>query len=56
MASPKDFLKSGRVVTHRVSSSTNMSIPANGKRQVSPTTPAPLKIGTGCASCRKRKG
>lgn len=56
MASPKDFLKSDRVVTHRVSSSPNMSIPASGNRKASPSAPAPLKINTGCASCRKRRG
>nr|DAW64259.1 MAG TPA: hypothetical protein [Caudoviricetes sp.] len=56
MAAPKYFTKADRVVSHRVSSSPSMSIPSNPKRMASPSKPAPLKIGTGCASCRKRRG
>ena len=52
---PKYFSDSGRVVSHRISSSSSMKSPSNPKRTVSTTNPAPLAIGTGCASCRKRK-
>ncbi|MCM1516222.1 MAG: hypothetical protein NC080_07430 [Paraprevotella sp.] len=58
MASPKDFLKQGSMTTHRVSSSPSKVIPAGGNRQSSrsASAPASLKISTGCASCRKRRG